>query len=333
MPAKQGRDVPIQIGKNTRLSEDKTQIVAEINGQVVILNNKVNVEPVFTVTGDVNLHTGNILFLGTVVVRGNVDDGFTVKAAGNIEVQGNIGKAILDAEGDIIVHQGILGKNEGKIKAGKSVYAKFIEHATIEAEENVFVTDGILHSFIDSNKKIICQGRRASIVGGRLRAAEEINAKNLGSIAGAETILEVGYDPRSKERLVSRQTRMDLLTKELEELNRNLTTLENIKKLQKKLPDEKQKYYDELSEKKFKAATELDQIKKEIEDIKTYLGSLKIKGKISASERVFPGVKICLKDVMDRVRVEQKAVTYILEGKRIRMTRYEQAEGDFPRRR
>jgi uncharacterized protein len=333
LPAKAGKDTAISVGKNVKLSEDKSMAIAEINGQVIILNNKINVEPIMTIASDVNLHTGNVLFLGTVMVRGSVEDGFTVKAAGNIEVQGNVGKAVLDAEGDIIIHQGVLGKNEGRIRSGKNVYAKFIEHARVEAEESVYVSDGILHSNVDANKKIICQGRRASIVGGQLRAAEEINAKNLGSIAGAETILEVGYDPKSKEKLVQLQQKLDLLGKEVEELNRNLTTLENLKKLQKKLPDEKQKFYDELSEKKFHATTEIENANKTIEEIKAYLGSLKVKGKISASERVFPGVKICLKDLMDRVRVEQKSVTYVLDGKRIRMTRYEPVEGEHSRRR
>ncbi|MBN1524475.1 MAG: FapA family protein [Spirochaetales bacterium] len=333
LPAKSGKDINIPVGKNVKLSEDGTTAISEINGQVIVISGKINVEPVYTVASDVNLHTGNILFLGTVIIKGNVEDGFSVKAAGNIEVSGNVGKAILDAEGDIIVHQGILGKNEGKVKCGRNLYAKFIEHAHVEAEENVIVSDGILHSMVDSNKKIICQGRRASIVGGQLRAAEEINAKNLGSVAGAETILEVGYDPQRKQKLVFLQQKHDELSKEMEELDRNITTIENLKKVQKQLPEEKQKYYDELNEKKIKALTQINIVQKEIEEIKTYLSSLKIKGKISASERVFPGVKICLRDVTDKVRVEQKSVTYLLEGKRIRMTKYEPAEGDYQRRR
>jgi uncharacterized protein (DUF342 family) len=333
MPAKPGRDMAVSVGKNVKLSEDGTTAISEINGQVILLNGKLNVEPVYTVPGDVNLHTGNILFLGTVIVRGNVEDGFSVKAAGNIEVMGNVGKAMLDAEGDIIVHQGVLGKNEGKVRCGKNMYAKFIEHAYVEAENNVIVTDGILHSYVDSNKKIICQGRRASIVGGRLRAAEEINAKNLGSVAGAETILEVGYDPKSKEKLIELNTSIDNFSKEMEELERNINTLENLKKVQKNLPEEKEKFLVELNEKRMKILSEMKEIKTQAEEIKHHLASLKIKGKISASERVFPGVKIYLKDVMDKVRVEQKAVTYVLEGKRIRMTKYEPVEGEYLRRR
>jgi uncharacterized protein (DUF342 family) len=204
IPATKGRDCELAIGKNVKLSEDGSSALAEINGQVLLLGGKINVEPVYTINGDVNLHTGNVLFLGTVIVKGNVEDGFSVKAAGNIEVYGSVGKCLLDAEGDIVVHQGIAAKIEGKIRAGRSLYAKFIEHARVEAGEYVVVTDGIIHSFVDANRMILCQGKRAQIVGGRLRSSEEINSKILGSVAGTETVLEVGYDPRSRERLTDR---------------------------------------------------------------------------------------------------------------------------------
>ncbi|MBA7549714.1 hypothetical protein ES705_42207 [subsurface metagenome] len=188
LPANPGKDIELELGKNVKLSEDGITIIAVINGQVLLTGGKINVEPIYTVDGDVNMHTGNILFLGTVIVKGSVGSGFTVKAAGNIEVMGSVGRSILDAEGDIIVHQGIMGKNEGRVKAGINVVAKFIEHARIEAEENVVVSAGIIHSMVDANMRIVCQGKRASIVGGKLRAGEEINAKVLGSVAGTETI-------------------------------------------------------------------------------------------------------------------------------------------------
>ncbi|GAB1484399.1 hypothetical protein MASR2M78_32170 [Treponema sp.] len=113
LPAKNGKEMPMPLGKNVHVLEDQLTIAADMNGQVVIVGGKVNVEPVYTVQGDVSLRTGNIIFLGTVIITGNVEDGFSVKAAGNIEVHGTVGKAELDAEGDIIVHQGIAGKSAG----------------------------------------------------------------------------------------------------------------------------------------------------------------------------------------------------------------------------
>ena len=199
---KDGKEVQIGAGKNVEISDDGLSARATINGQVIVVGDRINVEPIYVIQGDVNLKSGgNVIFLGTVLVKGSVDDGFKVKASGNIEVLGNVGKAELDAEGDIIVHQGITGKGGGSIRSGKSIWAKFIENGIIEASDFVVASDGIINSNVVANKKIVCQGKRATIVGGSLKAAEEIHAKAFGSVAGSETILEVGYDPHSKEKL------------------------------------------------------------------------------------------------------------------------------------
>ena len=296
------------------------------------MQGKVNVEPVYTVSGDVNLHTGNILFLGGVIVKGSIDDGFTVKAAGNIEVHGNVGKAQLEAEGDIVVHQGILGKGGGKVSAGKSVFAKFIEHARVEAGENVVASEGLIHSFVDANRKIVCQGKRASIVGGRLRAAEEINAKNLGSVAGTETLLEVGYDPKSKERLVELEAVIGERRKELEELERNIKTLQTLKRVQKRLPEEKEAYLAEQLEKRSTALAAIKEASAGVQDLQAHLSSIKREGKISASDNVFANVKIFIKDSSLVIRNEHKAVTFLLDQGNIRVTKYEPLDEDYTRK-
>jgi uncharacterized protein (DUF342 family) len=333
IPAKPGRDAEIQIGKNVRLSEDGLTATSEINGQVLVLAGRITVEPIYTISGDVNLHTGNVLFLGTVVVRGSVEDDFSVKAAGNIEVFGSVGKSTLDAEGDIIVHQGIAAKSEGSVRCGGSVYSKFIQHARVQAGENVVVTDGIIHSQVDANRTILCQGRRAQIVGGRLRASEEINSKILGSVAGTETVLEVGYDPKSKERLAQLETERHAVEKALEEVERNIRTLENLQKVQHKLADEKAQYLVEQSESRRGLLGRLEAATRETGEINTYLMSLTSIGKISASERVFPGVRLAIKNANLAVRSEFKFVTFFLQGGEVRVTKYESFNEELMRRR
>ncbi len=333
IPAEKGKDCELAVGKNVKVSEDGLMALAQINGQVILLGGKINVEPIYTIPGDVNLRTGNILFLGSVVVRGNVEDGFSVKAAGDIEVFGSVGKCQLDAEGDIIVHQGIAAKTEGRIRCGKSLYSKFIEHAVVDAGVNVIVTDGIVHSRVDANKMILCQGRRAQIVGGRLRASEEINSKILGSVAGTETLLEVGYDPRSKERLVQLEGAKRAVEKSLEEVELNIKTLETLQKAQKTLPPEKAQYLTEQSEKRSQLLGQLDEANREIGTINNYLASLNTIGKISASERVYPGVKLAIKTATLAVRTEFKYVTFFLQGGEVKVTKYESFDEQLMRRR
>jgi uncharacterized protein (DUF342 family) len=323
LPARAGRDVEIGVGKNVRIAEDGITALATINGQAILAAGKINVEPIYTVPGDVNFKTGNILFLGTVMVKGNVEDGFSVKAAGNIEVMGSVGKCELDAEGDVIVHQGILGKNSGNVRAGSNIIAKFIEHSRVEAENSVIVSDGIIHSSVDANRRIICQGKRASIVGGKIRATEEINAKTFGSVAGTETILEVGYDPKRKEQLAVLTGKKETIEKQLEEIERNIKTLETLKKVQRNFSEEKQKDLQDQSDQRSALLAELTELNREIQEISGYLLALKTVGRISASDRVYPGVKLFIKNESLTIRNEFRKVTFVLEGSEIRMTKYE----------
>jgi uncharacterized protein (DUF342 family) len=327
LPARSGGDIQLPVGNNVRVGDDDMSIVAEINGQVIMANGKVNVEPVYTVEGDVNLKTGNIIFLGTVVINGNVEDGFSVKAAGNIEIKGIVSKAELDAEGDIIIYQGINGKGGGKIRSGSSIWSRFIENANVEAGNMVVVTDGIINSHVDALKSIVCTGKRAHIMGGCLRAGEEINAKVLGnSTSGTETICEVGYDPKSKIEYERLQSVKSASEEELEHLKLDLQTLINTKKQRKSLPEEKEAYMQELMDRRQILTEEFKKANDGIQKIQEYMNEMQMRGRVSASTKVYPGVRIMIRDVREDVRTEYKAVTFILENGLVRVSKYEEPD-------
>jgi len=327
LPSKAGNDIPLPIGTNVHVGDDGDTILSDINGQVIVANGKINVEPVLTIEGDVNLKTGNIIFLGTVIITGNVEDGFSIKAAGNIEVKGTVSKAELDAEGDIVIYQGVNGKNGGKIRAGKSLLSRFIENANVEAGDSVIVQDGIINSNIDAIRSIVCMGKRASIMGGRLRAGEEINAKVLGnSTSGTETICEVGFDPHSKIEMERLQGIKFNTEEELETIRLDLQTLINTKKQRKTLPEEKEAYMKELMERRDILNDELKNAVDGIAKVQEFMNQIQVRGRVSASTKVWPGVKIWIRDVKEDVRQEYKAVTFVLEEGLIRMSKYEEPD-------
>jgi uncharacterized protein len=330
IPARNGRDIPTPLGRNVHMGDDGATLIADINGLVTFIGGKINVEEIFQVPGDVDPKTGNIMFLGTVIIQGSVQDGFSVKASGNVEVRGSVGKCEVVAEGDIIIHQGVAGKGGGSIQAGKNIWSKFIENATVEAGENVIVSDGLINTNIVANKKIICQGKRAAIVGGNYRACEEINAKTLGSpVGGTETILEVGYDPKSKAKMDGLQAQALQIKKQADEFDKNIATLNALKKQKKALPDDKEAILQDYIQRREELVAEVRGLAKEIEALQAYLNGLKTKGRISASSRVYPGVKLIIKDVKEDVKTEQKAITFYLENQMIRTTKYEEPEDDI----
>jgi len=323
LDAKPGKDIDLVPGKNTELSPDGMNIIATINGQVIFANGKVNVEPIYEIKGDVDMHTGNILFLGTVIVRGSVEDGFSIKAAGDIEIKGSVGKCLLDAEGDVNIKQGVMGKLGGTIKAGGSIWSKFLEQVNVFADKNVFVQDGIMHCQVDATEKVVCFGKRATIVGGRIRAGEIVNTKTLGSVSFTETIVEVGVDPKSRQRLHDLDKEKTSSEEILEKHNANISTLQNQKKIRRGLPEEKQELLEKMLAAREELTIRLSEIKEEMEELKSYLRLLKTIGNVSVSKNVYPGVKIGIKDIYYDVANEFKYVTFVLDSGRIRIKKYE----------
>ena len=324
LEAKNGKDINLPLGKNVYVDTDGRTICASINGQVILNGEKISVEPVLQIDGDVSIKTGNISFLGTVIVKGCVDDGFNIKASGNIEVAGTVGRCILEADGNIVVNQGIMGRDEGVIKAGKSLWAKFIQNTTVDVEEYIIVSDSIMNSKVTSNKKILVQGKRASIIGGHIFATEEIYTKNIGSAGGgSETVLEVGFDPRAKNRLTELQENQSVLLRELEELDLNISSLENTKKVRRTLPHDKEEMLQKLTSRKKEIVADSDGMSKEIQEIQEHLRELKIIGKISASGVVYAGVKLYVRDVKEEIRTDVKQVTFFYENGFVRHGKYE----------
>ncbi|MBM61483.1 MAG: polymerase [Acidobacteria bacterium] len=328
LPASSGADIEITAGKNVRLAEDGQSALAEINGQVILQQKGVIVvEPIFVVSGDVNHKTGNILFLGTVLVKGNVEDGFDVKAAGDIEIRGSVGKCVIDAEGSITVYQGIQGKSGGRVHAGGDVLARFIEQGTVECDGNVVVSDGIVHSRVDAKQRIICDGKHAQIVGGHLRAAEAIQARVMGSINGTETTIEAGFDPQSMEALAEYRRQKDKVEAGLPDLDLNIKTLENLKQSRRGLTEEKEANLAKLIEKKAQLTADLNAANKGIAEINSHLETLGTRGRVSVAGQVHQGVKVFIKNGTPlAVRNEFKSVTFYLEGNDVKVTQYEAEE-------
>ncbi|MCR4741831.1 MAG: FapA family protein [Treponema sp.] len=322
LEAKNGKDVQVQLGANVKLDRDGVTIKAEIDGEVMLVNGKITVEPVKYLDA-VNLKTGDIKFVGTVVIKGNVEDGYKVEAT-NIEVNGIVDKSRLEATGNIVVRQGIFGKGEGYVKAGKSLWAKFINDTTVEVEENVIVYDSIMNSTVTAMKNIVVKGKKAQITGGHLSATEEICARKIGSPGGGtETILEVGIDPRAKKRLEYLQKMQADSTKELEKIELDVQNLEQQKKLRKKLPQEKEDKLRSLKEKCDQITNELDEMTEEIEKIQAHLRELKAIGKVKAEGTVYSGVKIYVRDSLDEVKMDTSSVTFYYEKAMCRRGPYE----------
>ncbi|MBQ6781927.1 MAG: FapA family protein [Treponema sp.] len=326
LEATDGKDINLPLGRNVEVASDGRTIVAACNGQVFYFNGKINVDPVMEVDG-VNIKTGNINFLGKVICRGSVEDGYDIKASGNIEITGSVGACHLESDGDIIVSQGIMGRDEGVITCGGTLWAKFIQNTKVTAGNSVVVSDLIMNSDISAQRKIALHGKKAQITGGNLFATELISAKNIGSTGGgAETLLSVGFDPKAKHRLEELQDTQASNVKELEELELNISTLENQQKIRRTLPKDKADALQELYKRRDEILLQNDDLNAEIGDIQQRLRELKAVGKVCASGTVYAGVKVYVRDEMEEVHADVKSVTFFYEDGFVRRGKYEEPD-------
>ncbi|MEI7818349.1 MAG: FapA family protein, partial [Desulfuromonadales bacterium] len=101
IPSLLGTPVKFKIGQNVKLGEDGHTIYAIDTGRVCLNDNVISVEDIYEIKGDVNFKVGNITFKGCVEVKGDVLDGFFVKATKGIKIQGNIGACVIESGGNI----------------------------------------------------------------------------------------------------------------------------------------------------------------------------------------------------------------------------------------
>ena len=194
LAAKEGKNISLQLGKNVKI-EAENYLVAAADGHYNRDGDKISVLPYIEINGDVDYSTGNIDFSGSVLVRGSVNTGFSVKAEGSVDIFGSVVGGNVQGH-NITVRSGIQGR--AVVKAENQLVAKFVENASISAYD-ILINDVILHSQATARRKIVVSGRRGMIAGGQVVASEEIQALVIGTASGVHTKLVVGQSPELRQ--------------------------------------------------------------------------------------------------------------------------------------
>lgn len=206
VPAKDGVDVrgeaikprsmPVRLelsGTVRRAEDDPSRIVSNIPGKIVLCGNKLRIEEVLRIEGDVGFSTGNINSPAAVHITGAVPDRFEVRSAKSIIVGSVIESACVDAEGDVTVRGGIVGRNTGKVRAGGRIVAKFCSEAYLSAGGDVLIGSQVLNSRVSARGKLIAE--HAAVLGGHIYAAGGADVGVLGCDSCTPTQVFVGARP------------------------------------------------------------------------------------------------------------------------------------------
>lgn len=291
--AKAGKEDRFKMGKNVVTDAEKMFMFAALDGMVTTTDReKINVFPVYEVNGDVDYNTGNIDFVGTIVIRGNVRSGFKVKADGDIRVIGSVEGAELEAAGSIEISAGILGQNRGLVKAAKNVKTTFIQDGIVEAGEDVLVSQSIMHSTIRAGRNVICQGVKGLIVGGMIQAGEKVAARTIGNSMATNTIIEVGVLPELRNEMLQLRAQLKVHMETLEKTDKALHMLDQMAAAGLLTP-EKVAMKIKLANSKKQTMEEQNQIKERMLEIEKSLEDTE-KARVEVASMMYGGTKIVI---------------------------------------
>ncbi|ABZ84808.1 conserved hypothetical protein [Heliomicrobium modesticaldum Ice1] len=316
-----GKDMRIPAGKNTQLSEDGCILMAGTAGHVYFNGEKIQVDPVFELKGDVDFSSGNLNFLGSIVIHGSVTYGFQVNCEGNLEVRGSIDGGSVTVGGSLTVRQGIQGQQKSIITVKGDVLTRFIENATVKAGGDIVVGEGIMHSSVDAGRSITVGGRKGLIVGGRCRAGEEIHAKNVGSLHATATEIEVGIRPEKRAAYNELAKKLNDACVNLDKTEKAVNVLKEWEKRQGQLPVEKRMLL-------WKLTQAYSQLYKDVEALSSKKAALDAefeqvaKGRIRVAARLYPGVNIRIGQYTTRIREPIDFTTVYIEQGEFRFTPY-----------
>lgn len=316
-----GKPARFKVGKNVVVNGEGNLMYAAIDGLISLTDrDKINVFPVFEVKGDVDYRVGNIDFVGTVVIRGNVLTGFKVNAAGDIRVVGGVEGAELISGGSIEITGGVMASGKGRVNAANNIKCSFIQDAFITAGGDITVNQSILHSTVKAGRKVICEGSKGLIVGGNIQAGDGVAAKTVGNAMSTGTIIEVGVNPALREEQVKLRTTIKEQTENFERTDKALVILDQMAASGRLTPDRlamrqklmytKQQTMELLTQSKER----MMEIEKQLENSET--------ATVAVRNQVFGGVKVVIGRYTRYIKDNTGSVVFKYENGEVVMVPY-----------
>ena len=188
---------------------------------------------------------------------------------------------------------------------------KFIENATVYAEGDVSVVEGILHSQVHGDRIHVYEGKKGLLVGGNVTAREEVIAKVIGSNFATATCLFVGLDPKLRKKQSEIDSELKKLKENLDKTDKAVAVLEKLKETHGKLPQDKESMLARLQSTKTHLEQSKDELTQEKENLQNILQE-KQGGRVIAQKNIYPGVKITIGNATYNIRDEERSVMFRL---------------------
>lgn len=313
-----GKNFPLNYDKNTVqeiFDGKKTVLYSRINGAVNYANGKISVSNHLEIDGDVNPSTGNIKFEGYVTIRGTVEDGFSVEATHDIEINGDLGlgnfKEVKSTGGSIFIKGGIISKGRSEIHAAKNIYTKFVDNASITSGGSTHIGFYCINSFIQA-KEVILDSPNGKIIGGQIHAQMRVMAPIIGSELEKKTCIQIsGFDRKAL------LDEFDSVLRKISELKNEQQKLKQIiaaEEENKQMDAIRKNQYIKCLERIYELKEQIKHLEEERKNLANYLRT-KGEGEITVTKKIYPNCILIMKKQTVEAPPNASAVSfYLMDG-------------------
>lgn len=299
-----GKPANFKVGSGTYLSDNGLTILATHDGNVCYRDGAFCVDTTVTISADVDASVGNIDFIGDVVVKGEVMEGFSITSGKDIVVSGNVTNATLKAEGNITVKKGAINS---RLNALGDISCQFTEYSDIRAEGNVTAQDFVICNVFCGGSltaKALNGGKYIVIGNTEIRSA--LGTKNYAPtevIAGNNAMLNAEMS-ELKKKISDCDVKLDRCVQIIDFLNEKRREL-------KALPEDKEELLGTMVRTKIACQMEKKTAHKRISEIEQELSETQFKY-VSCKGTVYPGVRVTINNATTKFDTETTHVKIYL---------------------
>lgn len=246
LKAKQGKPVNVFLGQNVAfLDSDNSVIVSTSDGNLVLNEDgTIEVSPVLKINGNIDVSFGEVNFIGTLIVNGDIKSGAKVKVGKNLEVYGNIEDAEVEVKGNALIGGGFIGYGRGRLYVHGDVSLRYITNQNLIADGDVVIKREAVNANIVCGGKIIAKD--AVIIGGTVMCKGEVEAKSIGGAEYSRTVIIIGRRDKQIEKLKKVTAEIKRLGSYLEGIKSEIYALARLKIDWGELPEDQERQLQNL---------------------------------------------------------------------------------------
>lgn len=109
---------------------------------------------------EVGYSTGNVVFPGSVTVKGAVAEGFRLASGLDMTIKGTLDASEVLCHGNLWVDGGIIGRHPGLVRSYGTIRALYIEHCQVESLGTISIAKALLHATVFANSDLNVEAGR-----------------------------------------------------------------------------------------------------------------------------------------------------------------------------